>query len=581
MARRLGYQEWILIAEIAVYSAVWSYISLMRYLHFGAAVFDLGVASATIYKAFHGGIIGTAADPRPIQVQKLIYLVLAPFYDIDPRPEFLLVFQSIWIPLGAVPLFLASRKLGMEKTEALLIASSYLLYFPLAGVNWFDFHFMALFPTFFLLCLYAYVSDRKALFGVTAVLATITDLMVPLIMFAFAVYAVIEGRYRGKRCIPYTVLPASAGALVFLAVSLYFGPGYLLNWLHLGGHGSILSMVSDPGGPLLTRKVMWFILMSIPPLFMYLLSPRSAIMFIPYVLFVAAYSYTPYFTVTLYQYPALYSPVIIYSAAKGYAFLRSKIGSGRAKYALFAVLAVSLITYSLFSPVGEAFTYQYTYGHDPNLSNVIPPYTLSQMEPKQYDTYMWAMVRMVPPGTTVLLQNDEPQLATVNNVVMPWSPVPELDFNYSLANPYSKWFYPGAVISPGAVTYFQTWFNYALLSGEYSIVSEEDGLTLISLGQHSGPVAFSPVNVQLEPVSSGTGYCNYTTGFLPPGTYVVVNGSINDTLRGSDGISDLVLRPHLGSQGQVEFVVPVYLADVTLSAPYSGHVDVVLREVSP
>lgn len=168
--------------------------------------------------------------------------------------------------------------------------------------------------------------------------------------------------------------------------------------------------------------------------------------------------------------------------------------------------------------MGEAFTYQYTYGHDPNLSNVIPPYTLSQMEPKQYDTYMWAMVRMVPPGTTVLLQNDEPQLATVNNVVMPWSPVPELDFNYSLANPYSKWFYPGgAVISPGAVTYFQTWFNYALLSGEYSIVSEEDGLTLISLGQHSGPVAFSPpVNVQLEPVSSGTGYCNYTTGSSPP-----------------------------------------------------------------
>ncbi|WP_075057494.1 DUF2079 domain-containing protein [Thermogymnomonas acidicola] len=251
------------------------------------------------------------------------------------------------------PLFLASRKLGMEKTEALLIASSYLLYFPLAGVNWFDFHFMALFPpTFFLLCLYAYVSDRKALFGVTAVLATITDLMVPLIMFAFAVYAVIEGRYRGgKRCIPYTVLPASAGALVFLAVSLYFGPGgYLLNWLHLGGHGSILSMVSDPGGPPTDQEGNVVYPHVHTSLFMYLLSPRSAIMFIPYVLFVAAYSYTPYFTVTLYQYPALYSPVIIYSAAKGYAFLRSKIGSGRAKYALFAVLAVSLITYSLFSP---------------------------------------------------------------------------------------------------------------------------------------------------------------------------------------------------------------------------------------
>ena len=44
-----------------------------------------------------------------------------------------------------------SRKIIENSKYSVIISILWLMYFPLTGVQWFDFHFMALFPTLFLI----------------------------------------------------------------------------------------------------------------------------------------------------------------------------------------------------------------------------------------------------------------------------------------------------------------------------------------------------------------------------------------------------------------------------------------------
>ena len=132
-----------IIIAFSVYSAVFSYVVIERYLSFNANIFDLGLASSYLYSIGHGGLISTTADPRPFPVQKMIVLVIAPFFNLFPDPLWLVVFQSIWMGLGIFPLYAISSHILRERKFAAFISISYLLYYPLSGVNWFDFHITA------------------------------------------------------------------------------------------------------------------------------------------------------------------------------------------------------------------------------------------------------------------------------------------------------------------------------------------------------------------------------------------------------------------------------------------------------
>ncbi len=70
-----------------------------------------------------------------------------------------------------------------------------MIYYPIWGVEWFDFHFMALFPTFFLVAvaLLYYGKFRSSLMAMY--LAAITDYMAPLIILFFLI-AMFAKKYK-------------------------------------------------------------------------------------------------------------------------------------------------------------------------------------------------------------------------------------------------------------------------------------------------------------------------------------------------------------------------------------------------
>jgi uncharacterized membrane protein len=157
----------ILSAIYAIYAAAWSYISIMRFLSLNAFILDLGVNIQFAWDALLRSSLPSFL--QDFAHKGIVYLV-APVFLTGSYPA-VLIFQSAFIGLGAFPIYgIARRALGSD-AASLAMAASYLIYFPLAGVNWYDFHYQALFPTLFLLGYCFYLSGRRIPSHISAVLS--------------------------------------------------------------------------------------------------------------------------------------------------------------------------------------------------------------------------------------------------------------------------------------------------------------------------------------------------------------------------------------------------------------------------
>lgn len=149
----------ILILSL-VFIGMWSYFTICKFYALNSDVWDLGYAENLLYSAMiDPGNLSTVFT-RFIR-QGVVYL-LAPIAISKSIPA-LLIFQSfvIWFP--AFLLFHISKLETKKPVESLLIGCSYLLYFPLAGANWSDFHFQTMFAFFYLLGYLLYLKDKPKL----------------------------------------------------------------------------------------------------------------------------------------------------------------------------------------------------------------------------------------------------------------------------------------------------------------------------------------------------------------------------------------------------------------------------------
>jgi uncharacterized membrane protein len=109
--------------------------------------YDLGIKNNIFWNTLHGmpfkasptlGPSGTSHFGRHADL--LVYLLL-PLYAWAQRPETVLVFQSLFAGMAAVPLYLLARRHAGE-VAAVVIAWVYLLHPALHGANLFEFHFI-------------------------------------------------------------------------------------------------------------------------------------------------------------------------------------------------------------------------------------------------------------------------------------------------------------------------------------------------------------------------------------------------------------------------------------------------------
>ena len=490
----------VLIAGVSLYSTIYSVITLLKFYTYNATVADLGINSGLLYGVFHGDFTLTPGNRGFINTGKLIYLLIAPVYNLYPKEQVLIVFQTVWISLGSVPIyFLARRRIG-DGFPSVAIALAWLLYYPMAGVNWFDFHFMAIFPTLFLAGEAFLENGRYRLSLLCFSLATITDFLIPLVMIIFSLFIILDrGQEKDqaeRKKIAFALI--SLSTIILVVTNYFFGLSYTFSYI-VNRSAYDASFYSG-----IWYTLSYFIWMVFPLIFAPLLYPKRLILLLPFLALALLSMYRPYVETMFEQYASLTSPIIFIAGIHGLERLKIHGTKGAVKqkisirrFAAGILLASSLMA-MLFTPAGNILT-----AHLDNpeaaflLTGNIGNYnTASEIAITNQDLAISWMVSLIPPGTSVMAQNNIPQLYQGYTFLWPGNILHNSTTislpDYAIVDPYNVFYnhpvFPGE--SPNITA--ENAFNQLLGTGLYGIYAEYQGIELIELGFHGAPLIYSP-----------------------------------------------------------------------------------------
>jgi uncharacterized membrane protein len=233
VAGLLARAPWLPTAIVAVavirYAVFFSIITIRNHYNLQTAGYDLGIENNLVWNAAHwnGPLFKTsvhAAGPLGSHIglheTYISYLIGIP-YRLLPRPETMLVLQSVLIGGAAIPLYVfARRQLGAW--TACFVALLFLFNAPVHGSNLYDFHYLPFAPLFLwtTLALLEARRDRWAAVAVVLTLANREDMSALLVVLG--VYLLLTGeRPRAG------LIVAAVGAAYFVIVKLLVMPHFL------------------------------------------------------------------------------------------------------------------------------------------------------------------------------------------------------------------------------------------------------------------------------------------------------------------------------------------------------------------
>lgn len=199
-------------AMILAYVLFFGTLTVQKHNAFRTTAYDLGNVDQAVWNTRHGrpfamtnieGLqnrLGTHVEPILLPISLLYFLWS------DPRA--LLLLQTVMIGLGAwAILFLGywildigywegtdGRRAAGLKALVAVSAGAYLLFPALQSANAFDFHAVALAPTFFLFALYSLERERWPAFALFALLTMSCKEDMPLLVAMLGLYALVVRR---------------------------------------------------------------------------------------------------------------------------------------------------------------------------------------------------------------------------------------------------------------------------------------------------------------------------------------------------------------------------------------------------
>jgi uncharacterized membrane protein len=555
----------LVLAGVAslVYVLVLGFLALAKYSTFHATFEDLGIENQALWLLSHGGIPGYYSSGfaaiYPLQYQKPIMFLVLPFYAIDPHPETLLIIASLVLGGAALPLFLTARRWLRRESYALVVVLAYLLYFPVASANLFDFHYEDLFPLAFFTMTWCYSSGRLRGMYLAAVLTAAVNPLALFTAIAFLLFTCLPGprepiglwwvRSAWRSFLSDYRKPVVVFALLVL-VGVYAAAGVLFT-AGVGGHGTgassegiLLGYVND--------KLLLLVLLGGGLAFLPLYSPRGLVTVLPYLGFVAysldSANYQPFGL----MYPLLGTGPLFLAAIDGLrsadpeprpptyeapqdleqrepALANAPPGRPHARRRVSergamvrSLLLASVVFGLVFFPISPINSYvvggYFSGNHD--FANI------TQSTPAT--AFLNQVVALVPENASVLTQNNIPQLSGREHVQT--APL------YQASIPYD------AIVMDSSLTYFSSvtsmlpFVDGAFENGTFGVVAEGQGALYLQQGFLGPPELFAPVDdnfsgSELTPfaaavngselVGSGPSYSLWYGPYLTlfPGTY--------------------------------------------------------------
>ncbi len=238
----------LLICIMVIYMVDMSYQAILRYETFKAGAFDLGNMDQVLWNTIHGRFfqftnqaIDWYGPPTRLAIHfEPIILPLSLLYAFHADPRILLVFQTVVLGSGALPVFLLSRKyIPGWPIFAPLMAAAYLFSPALLGLNIFDFHPVSLATPLLLYAVLALTYKRYIWFLIACILACMCKEDIPLTVALLGI--IVIWKYKLPRL--GTVLLIGGLLWSFLAFKViipHFYPGVQANnyWYRYEALGS-------------------------------------------------------------------------------------------------------------------------------------------------------------------------------------------------------------------------------------------------------------------------------------------------------------------------------------------------------
>lgn len=165
-ARRVIPLSVVMVAALG-FSAWAVHYTILSHHRLATAAFDLGIYDNLMYNALRGVpfrspvLFGPMGGHYIAGHAEFAMLLFLPFYAIRPGSEALLVIQGVVLGLAAVPLYLFAAT-QIPRWQAVAVAVGYLLFAPLHGPLFYDFHWLPL-AIFFHFWLYWAIATNRTL----------------------------------------------------------------------------------------------------------------------------------------------------------------------------------------------------------------------------------------------------------------------------------------------------------------------------------------------------------------------------------------------------------------------------------
>ncbi|MGA7862346.1 MAG: DUF2079 domain-containing protein [Thermoplasmata archaeon] len=533
----------LLIPAVAVYAVVWSYITTLKFYALHATVFDLGLEMEELWKFVHPyGFTATTylltALDQPFQ------FLLSPI-SLPLNYPLLLVVQSLGLGSGAFAVYGISRSVLKNQTGAYCLSLAYLLYFPLGGVNWFDFHAQAFFIPLFLWAFFCYASRRYRLALILFMLAAGTTYSYVLLVVLFSGLTVFELVLRRVLFKQHSEGREWKFAVVLLAASVAFFSYQFVVYSYLIGISFALNANLVAGSIPILNRIDVLALLLIPMLFLPAFAPKWLVMLLPFSYLELTSAARPFNFPAIFQiqYTALAIPFVFIGAIYGIRtlnrFLARKVVSNnqqsQARQRLHRVIrrptsTSGLAMTVLVVTVGFATVFQPYGPFNQCCSDNFEIANATDVNWTYFAQYT-RLVSLIPTDTPyVLFQNSMPTVlprpleysgAPLMTGLEDWVNVTASDaagnqfplelvqgrlanvpLNFAISDPNSKWYSIGGNVS--MYHFFTTMYQ----SGFYGLVGEASGMTVLARGYNGSLEYYEPFS---EAIPSKDLYTGGTT----------------------------------------------------------------------
>jgi uncharacterized membrane protein len=197
---------------VGVYVAVFGSLTWAQQANFGTFGYDMGLYDQGIWllSRFEDPFLTIRGLGYFEHHVNLVTVAFVPAYWLGAGPPFLYLVETIWLALGAVPLYLLARDRLRSGWLAAAVAGCYLLYPSLQWINWWHFHPDALAITPLLFAWWLAGRRRWGWYAVAVAVALSCKEDVALAVLALGLVLAVRGERRAG------LWTAAAGAGWFL-----------------------------------------------------------------------------------------------------------------------------------------------------------------------------------------------------------------------------------------------------------------------------------------------------------------------------------------------------------------------------